>query len=150
MDAVTFDPSKIDGLFSEPVVLHDHELVLGLMHLAGAGLRVCTWDGKNTRHMSPAAARRFAKQLADCDDAPMFRPVRHLRSTAAMKRCARLGLAGVHAAPSRLMRGGRQSCERSLSRLPGNEKLPLFAPTLRPERNAPTFRSNVQPQDNHE
>ena len=58
-----FDPTRIEGKFSEPVILTDHRLVLGLIHLDGAGIRVCAWDGEHTRHMSQAAALRLAKGL---------------------------------------------------------------------------------------
>lgn len=68
---MTFDPSLIDGMFSEPVDLSDYRLVLGLQHRPGAGLRVCAWDGENVRHMSPAAARRLAKSL----DGEALKPV---------------------------------------------------------------------------
>lgn len=70
-----FDASVIDGLFSEPVVLDSHGLALGLMHRQGAGLRVCTFDGAHVRHMSQAAARRFARQLAESDSAAELKPV---------------------------------------------------------------------------
>lgn len=70
-----FDPSIIEGKFSEPVVLAEHRLVLGLMHMDGAGMRVCTWDGEVTRHMGAAAARRLAKVLAEGEEAEPLRPV---------------------------------------------------------------------------
>jgi hypothetical protein len=52
-----------DGKFSESVVYPEHGVQLGLMHMDGAGLRVCTFDGQYIRHMSPAGARRLANDL---------------------------------------------------------------------------------------
>lgn len=64
-----------EGMLSEQIALPDCHLALGLLHIDGAGLRVCTWDGERLRHMSKAAALRFASELANGAFAEAWRPV---------------------------------------------------------------------------
>lgn len=64
-----------DGMLSEQIALPDHRLALGLLHIDGAGVRVCAWDGERMRHMAPAAARRWASDLENCGHELELRPV---------------------------------------------------------------------------
>lgn len=61
------DLASIGAAISEGIVLPHHRLVLGLQHRSDSGLRVCAWDGRLLRHMSPAKARRTARELLDAD-----------------------------------------------------------------------------------
>lgn len=64
-----------EGMLSEQIDLPDHNLSLGLLHIDGAGIRVCAWDGSAMRHMAPAAARRWAADLDTGPFASAFTPV---------------------------------------------------------------------------
>lgn len=76
MTNTTFDPSAIDGMFTDPVVLTDYELVLGLLHVESVdAVRVCAWDGELTRHMGQDAARKWAADLRDGPHGLAMRPV---------------------------------------------------------------------------
>lgn len=59
----------------EPIVLRDYGIAVGGVEIEGTGLRVGTFSDNTVRHMSPAAARRLAKQLAADDEAPALGPV---------------------------------------------------------------------------
>ena len=69
------DLAAVAGQVSHGVVLPLHRLVLGIQHREDAGLRVCAWDGQHFRHMSPAKARRLAKEYADSPAGPALKPV---------------------------------------------------------------------------
>lgn len=70
----TFTPPPA-GMLSEQIDLPDHEMSLGLMHMEGAGLRVCVWDGETMRHMAHMKARRWAMELEDGPFGAAFKPV---------------------------------------------------------------------------
>lgn len=72
---VTNFPLPPTGMLSEQIDLPDHNLSLGLLHIDGAGIRVCAWDGERLRHMAPAAARRYAADLDTGAYAAAFAPV---------------------------------------------------------------------------
>lgn len=61
--------------FISPTALEDHGMVVGLLDIPGAGRRVATWDGLESRHMSAAAARRLAEGLMEGETADALRPV---------------------------------------------------------------------------
>jgi len=61
--------------FISPTVLKDHGMVVGMIDIPGAGRRVATWDGLESRHMSAAAARRLAEGLMVGETAVELRPV---------------------------------------------------------------------------
>ncbi|MDP3869174.1 hypothetical protein [Phenylobacterium sp.] len=61
--------------FISPTALEDHGMVVGLLDIPGAGRRVATWDGLESRHMSAAAARRLAESLMEGEAAVALRPV---------------------------------------------------------------------------
>lgn len=63
------------GQLSEQIDLPDHMLSLGIIHMDGAGLRVCVWDGHTMRHMAAARARRWAHELVDGEFGAAFQPV---------------------------------------------------------------------------
>jgi hypothetical protein len=63
-----------DNMLSEQVILPEHRMALGLIHMNGGGLRVCIWDGAKLRHMAPARARRWAAELEEDHD-EVFAPV---------------------------------------------------------------------------
>lgn len=63
------------GMLSEKIDLPDHRLSLGLLHIDGAGIRICAWDGEVMRHMALAAARRWASDLAEGAYATAYKPV---------------------------------------------------------------------------
>lgn len=69
-----FTPPPVNML-SERIDLPDHRLSLGLMHIDGAGVRLVAWDGAILRHMAPAAARRWASDLASGAYAEAYAPV---------------------------------------------------------------------------
>lgn len=60
-----------------PTALPDQGITVGLIYVRGTGYRVCAEDSTAQRHMSAAAARRFAKQLEgqDAHVAAFLRPV---------------------------------------------------------------------------
>lgn len=64
-----------ENMLSEQITLPDHHMALGLQHLDGAGLRVVIWDGEKLRHMSRAAAHRFARALDTDENAAEYKPV---------------------------------------------------------------------------
>lgn len=61
--------------FAHSIALPDHELIVGILDIPGAGRRVATWDGLESRHMSAAAARRLAEGLMAGETAQELRPV---------------------------------------------------------------------------
>lgn len=71
---MTYTPPPA-GQLSEQIDLPDHEMSLGLIHMEGAGIRVCTWDGQVLRHMSPARARRWSVELLEGPFGSAFAPV---------------------------------------------------------------------------
>lgn len=70
-----FDPADMEARLSECVVLPEHHMAAGLLHIDGAGVRVATWDGTHLRHMSQAAARRLANDLEADETASALKPV---------------------------------------------------------------------------
>jgi len=74
MTEVAYAPPP-PGMLSEQIDLPEHGMALGLLHLAGAGLRVCVWDGGQMRHMSPARASRWSAELAEGPFGASFAPV---------------------------------------------------------------------------
>jgi len=61
--------------FISRTTLPDHGMVVGLIDVPGAGRRVATWDGLESRHMSAAAARRLAESLMEGEAAVALSPV---------------------------------------------------------------------------
>lgn len=61
----------------EATTLPDHGLTVGIDRLPGAGLRVAAheMDSGERRHMSPAAARRLARELDESEEGPALAPV---------------------------------------------------------------------------
>jgi hypothetical protein len=69
----------------DPVELPDYRLTVGLIFVQGVGYRVGTWDGYESRQMSPAAARRFARDLGSGEAGDALLPVISAINTAADK-----------------------------------------------------------------
>ena len=89
-----FDLASIGAAISEGVAFPLHRLVLGLQHRDDSGLRVCAWDGQFLRHMSPAKARRLAKEMDEGDSGRALKPVTDALMRLA-DRCDELALPSV-------------------------------------------------------
>lgn len=70
---------------TDKIVLKEFGLVIGLIQIPGAGQRVASWDGYESRHMSAAAARRFAADIIIGDESRALKPVHDALMTAAEK-----------------------------------------------------------------
>jgi hypothetical protein len=75
MDAMTDFRAPPAGLLAQQITLPDHRLALGIVAIKGAGVRVAKWDGEHLGHMSPAKARRFAREMAAGPYGAELRPV---------------------------------------------------------------------------
>lgn len=75
MTHTTDHARRILERIKHPTVLREHGLTIGVIEIAGAGQRVATWDGYESRHMSAAAARRFAADLIAGEHSRSLKPV---------------------------------------------------------------------------
>lgn len=68
----------------EPTALPDLGMTVGFLHIPGAGFRVATEGGGDghVRHLSVAATRRLATELAEAADPDLRGAVKLLRSKA--------------------------------------------------------------------
>lgn len=87
-----------EGMISERADFPALHLSLGLMHLDGAGLRVVSWNGEGITHMSPAKARRMAKELRETRTAFELLPA--IRGLEALANRADELLSGLASAPA--------------------------------------------------
>jgi hypothetical protein len=63
MDGLTAFQPPPENMLSEQIDLPTLYLSLGLVHPEGSGVRIVAWSGAGISHMSPAKARRLAKEM---------------------------------------------------------------------------------------